>query len=996
MKHGFFAALLFLFLLIIAGQGTTFAQSTGKATVTGRITTSDTKEELPFANIIVLETTNGTTTDMNGEYILKNVPTGKQKLKITYIGYEDEIKEVNIKPGEVLKLNVVLKPHTIQTKEVIITAQAKGQIDAINQQVSSNTIKNVVSAERLKENPDANAAEALGRLPGLSLVRSGGEGTGIIIRGMQANYSNVTLNGVELPSTDAISRGTGISGISQFLLQTVEVIKAKTPDMDGNSVAGSINLKLAEAPDSLSFNLLAQGGYNHMNDYWGNYKVAGTISNRFFNKALGVRLDVNFERVNRSTQTMSAGYSIQSNTSQGQQYDQVYLGSVYLNDIKNIPSKQSATLVLDFPISKRSKIVMYNFISHSSAEVTNVSKYTALDRPYYHSSANQYDNSNIMYTSSIKAEHDFHWAEIEYGAAYSQTHTYTPQNRNWNFLWRGGDYQLATNQIKMLTPQQVLRLYHDNSSDTVLNNMILQDMGYSSDDMRQRNYTSFLDIKVPVVLGDMISGYVKGGAKFTYTDRTRTYLSATQTPPSFSEFGNSADAALDWVHLNSGQMVNAIGVVDHNIGGFLNDQFTFGWYPRMDRLNQIWDWWNNLSNSYFAQGSRTLITDRFGDVANCGFRPDILGSSLNNQSLEERYYGTYLMTELNISSFITTMAGARYEKVTNYLNGKSVNANASTYGISIPGESLSSRHNDEFLLPMIHLQVKPNEWLKIHASYTQALSRPNFNALIPNKFYSHVYPPFSYVAGNPDLKPELWSNYDLQAVVFGNEVGLFSINAFYKTVQDKIWQRSFKRLPGDPVVPGFAPDETVNVTVYENHKDKGYVKGLEFEWQTNFWYLPSVLKYFTLNLNYTILKSEQQYPVSTSWTSYDMVNGRPVAVAHRVDATIADQMTYQPDNIANISLGFNYEGLNIWLSYQYNGKTLTSWSNQKELIPYKDNFQRWDLQATQKLPVKGLVVLFNIANISNYTETSRMMGDPRPTYLESYGWTSDLGVKYEF
>lgn len=992
MKHGFFSILLLLFII---GQGTIFSQSTGKAIVFGSIKSSTTGEVLPYANILVLETTNGTTADINGQYVLKSVPSGIQRLKITYIGFEDEIREINTKSGGTLELNIFLKPHMIKTKEIIITAQAKGQIGAINQQITSNTIKSVVSSERLKENPDANAAEALGRLPGLSLKRSGGEGTGIVIRGMQSNYSNVTLNGVELPSTDSKGRGTGISGISQFLLQTVEVIKAKTPDMDGNSVAGTINLKLAEAPENLAFNLLAQGGYNNMNDYWQNYRIAGTISDRLFDKNLGVRLDLNFERVNRSTQTMSAGYNVISNTSAGQKYEQVLLGGVNLNNIKNIPGKQSATLVLDYPISSKGKFVLYNFISHSKAEFTNVSKYTALDRPYYHSSANQYDHTNLIYTGSLKTEYDFHWAEVNLGAAYSQTHNYMPQNRTWNFLWRGNKYQIANNQVKMLSPQEVLKLYHDSSADSVLNDMVLQDIGYSSEDMLQKNYSTFADIKVPVVPGDLVSGYIKGGVKFSYIDRTRNFLSAFQQPPSFSEFGISANSDIDWVNLNSGQMVNAIGISDYNVGAFLDDQFTFGWYPNVERLNQIWDWWNNLSNSYFAMGTKAIV-DRFGAVTNCGFRPDILGSSLNNQSLEERYIGTYLMTEMNISSLITTMIGARYEKVTNYLNGKSVNANASTYGISIPGESISSIHNDEFLLPMVHLQLKPFDWIKIHTSYTQALSRPNFNALIPNRFYSHLYAPFSYAAGNPELKPELWSNIDLQVVFFGNEVGLFSANAFYKIVKDKIWERTFKRLPGDPLIPGFTDEESVNVTVFENHIDKGFVKGIEFEWQTSFWYLPSFLQYFTLNLNYTLLRSMQQYPLSRSWTTVEMVNGRPVAKAHREDITITDEMTYQPNNITNVSLGFNYEGLNIWLSYQYNGKTLADWNSQTELIPYKESFNRWDLQITQKLPLTGLVALFNIANISDYTETSRMMGDARPTYLESYGWTSDFGVRYEF
>jgi hypothetical protein len=107
-------------------------------------------------------------------------------------------------------------------------------------------------------------------------------------------------------------------------------------------------------------------------------------------------------------------------------------------------------------------------------------------------------------------------------------------------------------------------------------------------------------------------------------------------------------------------------------------------------------------------------------------------------------------------------------------------------------------------------------------------------------------------------------------------------------------------------------------------------------------------------------------------------------------------MLFQPDNIVNVSLGFNYEGFNLWISYQYNGSILTSWNTQKELTGSQSDYERWDLQFAQKLPIKGLVIRLNVANINNMVQTSNLKGDYRPTYQESYGWTSDLGVVYNF
>ena len=992
-----FSLLVFLFFYFACAV-TVFSQSTSKGTLKGRIIGSDTKKALPYATVMIVGTNNGAAADAEGNYIIRNVEAGKQEVSASYIGYETRKLEVKIQPDKITELNIKLEITAIKGKEVVVSAQRVGQQEAINEQINSKTIVNVVSPDRLQENPDANAAEALGRLPGLSLIRSGGEGTSIVIRGMMPQYSTVTLNGVELPSTDDANRSTSVSGISQFLLQQVEVYKAITPDMDGNSVAGSINLTLAPARDSLHFNLLAQNGYNHQNNYLGNYRFVGDISDRLFDKKLGVRLDLDVEKVNRSTETMGASYNVISNTGGGLVNEPVLLQSVGLNDISNIPDKQAATLVLDYSFSPSTKVFIYSLFSRSYAQVLQVNKTLGSQTSrYYTTNINQNNNTSLLSSSSIRVEHSLQWANIDYGAAFSQTHNYSPENKSWTWLPYGLSLGSITNAQRLLTPQQFASTMSlDNIADSTLSKEVLYAMGFSSDDMIQKNITPYLNVKIPFSFGNNISGYIKGGAKYNYISRDRNYLDGNQNPTSLGQLFAQTTSEFNWITLNASNVVNALGFFDHPITNFLNNQYNFGWYPNVSRLNQLWDWWNNFSNNALAQGKDSVIK-KYSSVANIGFVPDVLGSSLNDQTIDEKYIGTYLMSEINFGNLIMFLPGARYEKVTDNLTGHSVLATVSTYGLSIPGKLVNAVHNDEFLLPMVHLQITPNNWMRIHMSYTQALGRPDFVALMPNTFVNNLFGSYTYITGNPYLKPELWTNYDFQLAIFSNKIGLFSINGFYKKVKDKIWQRNFSRLPGDPLIPGFPDNTVVSVSEWENHKDDGYVKGAEFEWQTNFWYLPSPFNYFSLNFNYTILNSQQQYPTTRLWTTYTYDSrGRPTAKLNRVDSAITDQMLNQPDNIANISLGFNYKGLNAWLSYQYNGKTLTGWTTEKEIIPYQNNFSRWDLQISQKLPVEGMEVLFNVANISNFQQVSTMNGDPRPTYIESYGWTSDLGLRYNF
>jgi len=974
------------------------SQTAGTGTIRGRVNDSQQRQPLLGANVMVVGTTNGTTTDLKGDYILRGVAAGRQRIKVSYVGYEPKELEIDVEPGGEHQLEIRVQQTGVEGEEVVVTAQRSGQQGAINQQISSATIVNVVAADRLQENPDANAAEALGRLPGLSLIRSGGEGVGIVIRGMDPSYSAVTVNGITLPSTNSSDRSTNISGISQFSLQTVEVLKAKTPDMDGNSVAGTINLELGEAPDSVIADLMAQGGFNNQNDYWRNYRFMGSISDRMFDKKLGVRFSAVVERVNRSAETMSAGYLVSSNTFGGVRSEQVLMDNVNLNAVSRIPDKQSGTLVLDYSFSPDSKLTSYTLFSRSGGKDVTVTKYSDLIHPVFNNAVSQSNGTDLLFSTSLRAKHALAWADIDYGLAYSQTHNYAPQSRSWTFITYGGSTNPANNALKSLSPREVLAAYPDlgSSADSNLARLVLYNMGYYDSDMTQKNLTPYVDIEMPLQFSDAFGGRVKFGAKYSYTDRNSDYLAASQYPNRSSVFGTLASADLDWVHLDPSRAVVALGMVDHNVSSFLDGQFPFGWYPSMDRLNQVWDWWNNLSNSYLAQGSQAVL-NKFGSLQNVGFVPDILNSSLNQQSMIERYFGTYVMGELDYENLVKMVFGARYEKVTDDLQGHFVEANATTYGLSIPGVPESATHNDEFWLPMAHLQITPVEWMKIHLAYSQALSRPDYGALMPNTYYGHTFPPYSYVTGNPHLNPELWMNYDLQIMFYGNEIGLFSVSGFFKEVKDKIWRRSYTRIPGDPIVPGFTNADQVQISEWSNHSDPGFVKGVEVEWQTNFWYLPGPLSCLSLNLSYTFLRSEQQYPTTRVWTTVTLdSSGRPRPKLNRVDSSSTDQLQFQPNDIMNASLGFNYKGLNAWLSFQYSGVTLTGWTTQSELIPYRSSFYRWDFQVSQKLPVDGLELLFNIANISNHQEVSTMRGDSRPTYIESYGWTSDLGLRYRF
>ena len=116
-------------------------------------------------------------------------------------------------------------------------------MDAINKQLKSKSIKNIISSDKIQELPDANAAEAVARVPGYQLKKKWRRNK-VVIRGLSPKYNKITVNGVNLASTDSDDRSTDISMISQYMLEEIEVIKAGTPDLEADVLGGTVNFKL--------------------------------------------------------------------------------------------------------------------------------------------------------------------------------------------------------------------------------------------------------------------------------------------------------------------------------------------------------------------------------------------------------------------------------------------------------------------------------------------------------------------------------------------------------------------------------------------------------------------------------------------------------------------------------------------------------------------------------------------------------------------------------
>ena len=322
---------------------TLVASVMGQGAIKGVVTDSLTAETLIGANVFIMGTGFGAATDFEGEYRINGIPAGNYTLIVSYIGYVSKEYPVRIEQNKTLQLDAELALDVVLSEEVVITAQAAGQVAAINQQLNANTIVNIVSEEKIQELPDANAAEAIGRLPGVSLIRSGGEASKVILRGLSDKYTSVTLDGVKIPSTDASERGLDLSSISQSSLAGIELYKALTPDKDGDAIAGSVNLVTKKAPKERQLRGIFKGGYNDLMESAKQYDLSFRYGERFFDDILGVQLSANFEHKIRSSERTNIGYD---QTLENQTW--YFINEFTLQFDDEIRTRSGYSLLLDF------------------------------------------------------------------------------------------------------------------------------------------------------------------------------------------------------------------------------------------------------------------------------------------------------------------------------------------------------------------------------------------------------------------------------------------------------------------------------------------------------------------------------------------------------------------------------------------------------------------------------------------------------------------------
>jgi len=406
-----------------------------KGIISGTVKDAKTGDPLPGANVYLDGTAIGAVSNLDGQYQIKQVPAGSYTLKVTFIGYKRKEMAVQLLPGETQKLDLALDFDVVQGGTVVITAQAEGQVAAINKQLRSNTIKNIVSSERIMELPDANAAESIGRLSGVSIQRSGGEGNRVVIRGLSPTYNAITINGDKIPATDMGDRSVDLNMISPEMLKGIELTKALTPDQDADAFGGTVNFQLADAPSGFRYNFRFQQGYNDQRSEMGQFKGSMMLSNRFWNDKLGLLVTGGKERAQRGSDNLSAGYYIVREKREGEQFAPISVSSANLTYVDEMRERSGFSVVMDYRLPK-TKLMLSNFMSRLDRdEIVNNNSYALTDNWRDLEFRNRLTQTDIL-SNSFSAEHQLGFGKLDWRVGRSSSLKRIPFNTFFRFRER--------------------------------------------------------------------------------------------------------------------------------------------------------------------------------------------------------------------------------------------------------------------------------------------------------------------------------------------------------------------------------------------------------------------------------------------------------------------------------------------------------------------------------------------------------------------------------
>ena len=931
--------LLFAFLIATASAPVMADENdaiSAKGTIRGRVI-DNTKQTLPGATVYIEKLHTGVTSDINGFYTFSNLEPGTYKVKVTYVGYSPVEMTITIPQGKTVEKDVVMS-EGVELQEVVVGGAFTGQRRALSAQKSNLGITNVVSADQVGKFPDSNIGDALKRISGINVQYDQGEARFGQVRGTSADMSSVTINGNRVPSAEGETRNVQLDLIPADMIQTIEVNKVVTPDMDADAIGGSINLVTKNSPYKRFISATAGTGYNFVADKM-NLNLGFTYGDRFFNDKLGVMLSASYQNNPAGSDDVEMAYEKDDDGN-------VYLDEYEVRQYFVTRERQSYSLALDWEINANHKLDFKGiFNNRNDWENRYRHTYKYMDPEDVGGATDRYE---VIYESkaggpderyarleqqrtmdfTLGGEHLFGRLQFDWKASYAQASENRPHERYLAF--KKEDIAMNTDWSDIRRPYMSAKgdediLLHTGNS----NGFELDELTEQFEDIKEKDLKFSANFELPLVQGKF-ANKLKFGAKVVDKDKEKWIDFYKYKPTDEDAF-----------------VADALGhLINQNRDGYMaGDRYQVGNFVDKEYVGNI-----DVKNS--AEFKEEIKYDEMAE----------------NFEAHETVTAGYIRFDQQLGKRWNLMAGLRLENThvtySGYVYNDGDQDGTDEESLTPTGEQSKSYIN---VLPSVLLKWDVNDDLKLRAAFTNTLSRPKYADLVPNVIIDKEDIAF----GNPNLEPTLSYNLDLSAEYYFKSIGLVSGGIFYKKINDFIVDYRQQNY----MYNGVEYDEMKTPI---NAGDANLF-GVEIAYQRDFGFIHPALKCVGLYGNYTY--------------TYSKVNNFNYEGRENDDMRLPGS----PEHTANLSLYFEKKGFNLRWSYNFASEFIDEVGEEAFYDRYYDKVNYMDVNASYTFG-KAFKTTFYAEATNLLDQPLRYyQGTPdRSMQAEYYGVRINAGVKISF
>jgi len=849
----------------------------GQYGIIGTVIDGDFNEPLPFANILVLETGEGVTSDFDGKYTFE-LQAGTYSVQFSFVGYETKIiTEIEVTNDEYTIIDVVINSAAQGLEEVVVTVEAKRNTEAsvLEIQKKSASLIDGISAQAFKKIGASTIASAVKSVPGVSVQG----GKYVYVRGLGDRYSKSILNGIDIPGLDPDRNTIQMDLFPTNMLSNVLVIKSARADLPADFTGGVIDIITKDLPSKEEFSVSVSTAYNpdmHFNDNYLSYTGGstdflgfddGSRKNKIANSFLGNVFD---PRLN-----------------------QTELGMNLVNRISNQFNPQMAPQVSNSGMNFGFGITygnQFNFENgHSFGVLGSVS---------YKSEQTLYENTqdNIFNFSPNKSVLTFEENRIQSGTI-------------------GGQNIIASTLFGMT--------YKTNTSKIKFNGLHIQNGQSTSGIFRQlTRFSDFIDFNKfnleyneRSISNGMLSGlhnFEESNLKLEWTlsgtlakvhdkdVRNTTF----QDEEGIFSFQENTEPKRIWRTLDENNLVSKVdftkrfqflksdAVLKFGLFGSLKERdFSIAQYSVSSNFTSESDWDNYGGDPNQLFNPSNLIGPNNADGTYINPQTTIRQDA-NIFNAKQQNFAAYISNEFNVTEKLKSIIGLRFENYQVFYTGEN-----SQLGQVFENENIINKNN---VFPSLNFIYSLKENQNLRVAYSLTTARPSFK----EASIAEIYDPLSnlFFIGNINIRPTYIDNFDIRYEAYGENAQLFAFSAFYKNLTD-------------PIEIGFVAASTSNYKPLNLETANVFGLELEFRKKLGTWF--NNLANWNLNLNGTYIISDEKY-------SEDELKLRQLGL--RDGQTLGDSRPLQGQSPYLINAGIEYnnseKGIQGGLFYNVQGKTL--------------------------------------------------------------------------